>query len=94
MISQMRASDQWNYYQAKGVKGSLTQSKVDILKAVGKTPDQKDVLKVAQYKKDQEEIKENADEGGGKIKNFFVHTVGGKIGRGLKGGADKISHEF
>jgi glucan-binding YG repeat protein len=61
MISQMRASDQWNYYQAKGVKGSLVQSKVDMMKAIGKTPDQKDIQKIAQYKKDQEEIKENAD---------------------------------
>lgn len=61
MISQMRSSDQWNYYQAKGVKGSQVQSKVEIMKAIGKTPNQEDIQKIAQYKKDQEKIKENAD---------------------------------
>jgi hypothetical protein len=38
------------------------------------------------------EVKE--DRGGNKFTNFWVHTVGGSIGNGLKSGAHKISNAF
>jgi hypothetical protein len=62
MIHQMQASDQWNYYQAKGVKANVLASKIELLTALGKTPDPKDQGKVAEYKKEQESIKEEAEE--------------------------------
>ena len=31
---------------------------------------------------------------GGKFKRFWIHTVGGTIGNGLKGGAKKVERTF
>jgi hypothetical protein len=62
MILQIQSSDQWNYYQAKGIKANLLNSKVELLTALGKTVDQKDMSKLEKYQKDQEEIKDKADE--------------------------------
>src|SRR5579872_4947824 len=42
MIEQIRASDQWNYYQAKGVKAAVLASKLELLDGLDKTPSQKD----------------------------------------------------
>lgn len=61
MIEQLKASDQWNYYQAKGVKGNVLASKMDIMAALGKPADPKDKEKLADYKKEQEEIKKEAE---------------------------------
>ena len=62
MIEQLKASDQWNYYQAKGVKGNVLASKMDIMAALGKPADPKDKEKLGEYKKEQEEIKMRAEE--------------------------------
>src|ERR1041384_6023372 len=62
MIEQIRSSDQWNYYQAKGVKGAGRGSKLELLAGLEKTPSEKDRDKLLEYKKDQEEIKTKADE--------------------------------
>ena len=56
MILQMQSSDQWAYYQAKGIKASLAEMKGQILK------DESSFEKVAEYKKEQEEIKSEAEE--------------------------------
>ena len=62
MIDQIRASDQWNYYQAKGIKANVLSSKLELLKAVGKPSSEKDQEKLAEYKKEQEDIKRMAEE--------------------------------
>src|ERR1051326_534632 len=62
MIEQLRASDQWNYYQAKGVKANVLASKLELLAALDKPSSDKDEAKLAQYKKEQEEIKATAEE--------------------------------
>ncbi len=62
MIDQIKASNDWNYYQAKGVKSAILGSKLDTLKEMGKAPSEADSAKVEQYKKDQEEISERAKE--------------------------------
>lgn len=54
LISQIKASDQWAYYQAKGIKGELKSLEVTLAKA---TPGD-----VEKYKKEQEEIKKQAEE--------------------------------
>jgi hypothetical protein len=54
------AFDKWAYYQAKGIKGAIVQSKVDTIAALGKTPDPKDFKNIERYKKEQEEISQEA----------------------------------
>lgn len=62
MIEQIQTSDQWNYYQAKGVKASVLNTKINVLLAMGKTADPKDLAKLEEYDKQQKEIKEKAEE--------------------------------
>lgn len=62
MIEQIKSSDQWNYYQAKGVKSGVLGSKLELLESLDKTPSEKDKEKLAKYSEDQKEIKEKADE--------------------------------
>lgn len=62
MIEQIRASDQWSYYQAKGIKAAVLASKHDTLRALGKEPSEKELDKLKEYSKEQEEIKKDADE--------------------------------
>ena len=62
MIEQIRSSDQWNFYQAKGVKAAVLGSKLELLQGLEKTPSPKDKEKLAEYKKEQEEIKAHAEE--------------------------------
>src|SRR5579862_165054 len=61
MIAQMRVSDQWSYYQAKGVKANVLASKTELLEALGKPVDEKDTAKLATYRQDQEKIKAGAE---------------------------------
>ncbi len=62
MIEQIRASDQWAYYQAKGVKSSVLESKMELLRALGKDPEAKDEEKLTEYRNQQKEIEEKARE--------------------------------
>ena len=62
MILQIQSSDQWNFYQAKGIKANLLNTKAEILSALGKTVDDKDKAKLEKYQKDQAEIKTKAEE--------------------------------
>ncbi len=62
MVEQLRASDQWNYYQAKGVKSAVLASKLELLEGLDKTPSKKDHEKLAKYGEEQKEIKQKAEE--------------------------------
>jgi hypothetical protein len=62
MILQIQSSDQWNFYQAKGIKANLLNTKTEILSALDKTVDEKDKAKLEKYQKDQAEIKAKAEE--------------------------------
>lgn len=62
MIDQIRSSDKWSYYQAKGIKAAVLGSKLELLEAEGKPVSAKDVQKLAEYKKDQEDISAEATE--------------------------------
>src|SRR3954464_8382462 len=62
MIEQIRSSDQWNFYQAKGVKAAVLGSKIELLQGLEKEPSEKDKEKLAEYKKEQEEIMKDAKE--------------------------------
>lgn len=60
MITQIKASDNWNFYQAKGIKAALLENKMQILSEIGNKKNAQDETKLAEYKKQQEEISEKA----------------------------------
>ena len=62
MVEQIQASDQWAFYQAKGIKAAVLGSKLELLEAEGKPTSEKDRQKMEGYKKDQDEISEKAKE--------------------------------
>jgi hypothetical protein len=62
MIEQIRSSDKWAYYQAKGIKAAVLASKLELLEAEGKPVAAKDRQKLADYKKDQDDIAAEANE--------------------------------
>ena len=62
MIEQLKASDQWAYYQAKGIKLVVMESKVEMLTQFGKQVNPKDVEKADRYKEEQKEIEKTARE--------------------------------
>ncbi len=62
MITQIKASDSWSFYQAKGVKASVLQTKIQIISELGKPTSTKDEEKLNDYKKEQDEISEKAKE--------------------------------
>jgi hypothetical protein len=60
MIAQIRASDQWAFYQAKGIKAGVLQTKIDLLKAEGKEPTAQDLSKLEEYGSNKEELSREA----------------------------------
>lgn len=60
LIDQVKASDQWSFYQAKGIKGDLLQTKSALLGAQTHTIDSADLQKIAGYARDQSTIKQLA----------------------------------
>jgi len=62
MLDQLRASDNWSYYQAKGIKSSVLESRIETFKAFGKTYNPAWDEKIAAYKNEQEEISRQATE--------------------------------
>jgi hypothetical protein len=62
MISQIESTDQWGYFQSKGIKETALTSKAEILEALGKPSSPADKEKVAQYQRDKELIAKKADE--------------------------------
>ena len=62
MIEQIKSSDKWAFYQAKGIKAAVLGSKLELLEAEGKPVAQKDRDKIAEYKKDQDDIAAEAKE--------------------------------
>ncbi len=62
MSLQIASADKWSYYQAKGIKAGLVESRMDIMTAMGHPVIEGDPQKLEQYKKEQEDIKKEADE--------------------------------
>ena len=72
MMSQIEASDQWSYYQAKSIKASVLDAKM----ALATAPDEKDRAKAARYEEEQSEIKKEAETKQNEAKiNFHQHEV-------------------
>ena len=60
MIAQIKSSDQWAYYQAKGIKLAVLESKMELLATLGKEQSAKDKEKAVAYKDEQAEISKKA----------------------------------
>jgi hypothetical protein len=67
MMSQIEASDQWNYYQAKSVKAAVLDAKMSFAGAT----DEKDRAKAARYEEEQSEIKSEAEHKAKEAKTHF-----------------------
>jgi hypothetical protein len=61
LIEQMKATDQWAHYQAKGIKASILSSRMELQHALGKENDPGDDKKLQEYSSEQEEIKREAE---------------------------------
>ena len=62
ILSQMRASDQWAYYQAKGVKADILNASNNLLITLGKPADTGGIAKLKREKVEQQEIMVKAKE--------------------------------
>src|SRR5499427_2251467 len=72
MMNQIESSDQWNYYQAKGIKASVLDAKMSLAGA----PNESDKSKRDRYEKEQEQIKSEAERKEAAAKsNFHQHEV-------------------
>jgi hypothetical protein len=59
---QAEASDQWAYYQAKGIKAAVQEASRAAWQALGKVPPATHEAELTRYKQEQEEIKKAAEE--------------------------------
>jgi Na+-translocating ferredoxin:NAD+ oxidoreductase RnfD subunit len=72
MMSQIQASDQWSYYQAKSIKASVLDAKMTLTDSATEN----DKVKAAKYQEEQAEIKHEAEQKEAEAKsNFHKHEV-------------------
>ena len=72
MMSQIEASDQWGYYQAKSIKAAILEAKTTLASEAT----DRDKEKAAQYQKEQADIKGEAEHKEAEAKaNFHKHEV-------------------
>jgi hypothetical protein len=72
MMSQIQASDQWGYYQAKSIKAAILEAKTTL--ASEQTA--KDKEKAGQYQEEQAEIKQEAEHKQAEARgNFHRHEI-------------------
>jgi len=63
LIERVKASDQWNYYQAKNLKAELVASSDRLIHTLSpNTPIEDHKADLARYEKDKESIKKTAEE--------------------------------
>jgi hypothetical protein len=60
LIAQVRASDQWSYYQAKGIKSEIAAATEKIISGGTHTPTAADNAAVAKYEQDKQQIMKKA----------------------------------
>jgi len=76
MLSQIRSSDQWAFYEAKSIKSEMIASSNKILVAFGKAPAAQDSAKIKSNKADQAKIMQEAKDA---QKESDEHVVKHKI---------------
>jgi hypothetical protein len=76
LLEQIQATDQWSYYQAKGVKAAVMESKMELLRALGKPSSAQDEDKLQEYQKQQKDIEEVArGKEASSSENLRVHDI-------------------
>ena len=61
VIAQIESSDQWSYYQSKSIKEAQLAGKLDLLAALDKPVADADKSRVAQYEKEKEDVRKDAE---------------------------------
>jgi hypothetical protein len=67
MLSQIEASNQWNYYQAKSIKAAVLDAKIAFTGASNES----DQSKRARYEQEQQEIRSEAEHKQAAAKSYF-----------------------
>lgn len=62
MMEQIESADQWSYYQAKGIKSTELQTRIEVLEALGKPVAEAERAKRAEYENQQKETYDRATE--------------------------------
>jgi Domain of unknown function (DUF4337) len=75
MIDQIQASDQWNFYQAKGIKAEILQTRLELMHSQSLASERADETKLAEYTGQQNEIRKQADERQASAKNHLRKHV-------------------
>ena len=73
VIEQVKASDAWNMFQAKGIKKSLMETRIETVSALGHKPKEADIEKLKSYEEEKIEIKKDAEEKESQAK-VHLHT--------------------
>ena len=60
MLEQLRASDHWSYYQAKGIKSAVLSTRISLIETFGKKASETDIAKQKKYEEEQKEISDDA----------------------------------
>jgi hypothetical protein len=60
VLEEIQASDRWAFYQAKGIKASVLETKTELLRELGHEPRAADMQQIDDYKKDQKDIQDEA----------------------------------
>lgn len=60
VLEQIKASDLWAQYQAKGIKSSVLGTKVELLRELDRTPKPTDVTQIEKYQDEQKDIEREA----------------------------------
>src|SRR3954447_15009587 len=72
MMAQIEASDQWAYYQAKGIKAAVLDAKMSLSTA----PNEQDKIKAERYQEEQNKIQTEAKQKENNAKsNFHQHEI-------------------
>lgn len=62
MLEQMQATDKWSLFQAKSIKRSLVETKIEILGALNKDVKEDDRKSIERYETEKKEVEEKARE--------------------------------
>jgi uncharacterized protein DUF4337 len=73
MLEQIQASDSWAFYQAKSIKGSVLETRLELLAALGKPVPPADQKKLAGYESEGKQIEERGKELEGSSRNHMAH---------------------
>ena len=62
MMAQIQSSDQWAFYQAKSIKASVLEGRVELLKSLHRRVDPRETAKAAKDRADMAGIKSKAED--------------------------------